>query len=75
MRNQQLTQTANPLDDYQDLASFCEQLGISKRTAKRWQLTRTGPPQTRVGKKILYRKSAIAAWLKHREEVVIAAAR
>jgi predicted DNA-binding transcriptional regulator AlpA len=43
-------------------------LGICTRTADRWHTFRTGPPRTRVGRKILYRKSAIAEWLKGKEQ-------
>ncbi len=37
------------------------------RTLRRWDAERTGPPRIRVGRKILYRKSAIAHWLAQNE--------
>jgi predicted DNA-binding transcriptional regulator AlpA len=59
--------TASLLSDYLDKHSFCAELGISERTADRWHVLRTGPPRTKAGKKVLYRKSAISEWLKGHE--------
>lgn len=43
-------------------------LGISKRTLDRFHAKRMGPPRIRIGKKILYRRSSVIAWLEAREE-------
>jgi len=37
------------------------------RTLRRWDALRVGPPRIRVGRKILYRKSAVAHWLAQHE--------
>lgn len=43
-------------------------LGKSVPTLDRWNRLGTGPKRTRVGKTILYRKSALVEWLKRQEE-------
>ena len=55
------------LEDYIDARTLCEQLAICGRTLDRWHRLRIGPPRVRAGKKILYRKSAVAEWLKNQE--------
>lgn len=44
----------------------CE-LKVSPRTLARWRRLREGPAITRIGRKIAYRRSAVAAWLASRE--------
>jgi predicted site-specific integrase-resolvase len=55
--------TDNPFRSTWTEAEFAEQAGISTRTAKRWRDQRKGPPWIRLGKKILYRRAAVADWL------------
>jgi predicted DNA-binding transcriptional regulator AlpA len=43
---------------------FAAGFGITLRTARRWELERTGPARTKVGKAVFYSREAIAAWLK-----------
>lgn len=59
------------LDDHVELHAFCDQLGISTRTADRWDILRTGPPRTRLGKKIYYKKTSVLEWLKRREQAAV----
>lgn len=40
-----------------------QMLGISTRTLHRWHRLRYGPPRCNIGRVVLYRKSAIDAWL------------
>ncbi|MBI6630362.1 helix-turn-helix domain-containing protein [Pontibaca sp. S1109L] len=42
-------------------------LGVSQRTLSRWHALRVGPARCKVGRRVLYRKSAIDAWLKANE--------
>lgn len=54
--------------DYFTPRQLAEGIGISLRTLLRWQQLRIAPPRTCVGGKRLYRKSAVEAWLRAREE-------
>lgn len=54
--------------DYFTPQQLAEGIGISLRTLLRWQQLRIAPPRTCVGGKRLYRKSAVEAWLRAREE-------
>jgi len=49
----------------QEAAKF---LGRCTRTLVRWRLLKTGPPVTRVGRRILYRRASLDAWLLGKEE-------
>jgi len=40
-----------------------ETLRVSERTLHRWHALRVGPARCKVGRRVLYRKSAIDAWL------------
>jgi hypothetical protein len=42
-------------------------LGVTTRTIARWESERIGPPRTRIGRRILYRRSSVAAWLAAQE--------
>ena len=44
-----------------------ELLGISRRTLDRWHARRIGPPRISAGRIIVYRRSAVEAWLKANE--------
>jgi hypothetical protein len=56
------------------LADFLEQdeaageLKVCKRTLDRWQRLGEGPPITKLGRRILYRRSSLHAWLLAREQ-------
>ena len=69
MASNRATQPANQLLDgqYLDKRGFCAALGICQRTADRWAGLRIGPPRTKAGRKVLYKKSSIAAWLERNE--------
>ena len=61
----------NPIEAYMPKAEFCSALNINPRTAERWHLRRIGPPRIRVGgKKIYYKRSAVAEWLESQAEDV-----
>lgn len=42
-------------------------LGRHPRTLDRWAALREGPPQTRIGRQTLYKKSSVQKWLSARE--------
>jgi excisionase family DNA binding protein len=43
------------------------ELKVCKRTLDRWEALHEGPPRTYVGRKVLYRRSSLEAWLHARE--------
>ena len=43
------------------------ELGRNPRTLDRWDVLGMGPPRTLVGRKILYRRASVHAWLRGRE--------
>lgn len=42
-------------------------LGVSCRTLGRWHRLRKGPPRVKIGRSVLYRQTAVLAWLSTRE--------
>lgn len=44
-------------------SEVADMLGISLRTLNRWHALRVGPSRVKVGRTILYRNSAVEAWL------------
>lgn len=53
---------------YWELSEFASFLGVTTRTLNNWAAARTGPPRTRIGKKIYYRKTSAMQWLVNREK-------
>ena len=56
------------LSDYFTQEEAAAELKLTQRTLERWQRLREGPPITRLGRRILYRRSSLQAWLRGREE-------
>jgi predicted DNA-binding transcriptional regulator AlpA len=44
-----------------------EQLGVCERTLKRWRALKEGPPVTRIGRRVLYRRATVERWLLKQE--------
>lgn len=63
--------SANPFEEFVEECGLAELSGESPRTWKRRRDQRTGPPYVKVGRKILYRKAAVSAWLLAREQVQV----
>ena len=61
--------TTSPLDEYVSREELARQLGKSVRTLDRWETMRTGPPRTKIGRSVLYRKEALSEWLREHELV------
>lgn len=55
------------LQDYITRAELAAELRINPRTLIRWQRQGQGPAVTTIGKRPLYRRSTVAAWLAARE--------
>ena len=58
------------LTDYLTPAELAGELGISGRTLERWNRLGECPPRTRLGKKVLYKRESVQAWLVAREQAV-----
>ena len=56
------------LSDYLTPAQCATELGIAARTLDRWVRLGDAPPQTKVGRRVLYRKQAVAVWVRAREQ-------
>lgn len=59
---------ARLLDDYLSTEELAAELGIAPITLKRWQGLKQGPPVTRIGRRVLYRRAAVQAWLVKQEQ-------
>jgi hypothetical protein len=55
------------LTGYQSDDELAEELDRSPRTLARWRAARTGPPYVVIGRRIFYRRAAVAEWLLKRE--------
>ncbi len=60
------------LAEYLDDAQLAHELNVSPRTVARWRAMREGPPVTRVGRRVMYRRSAVEAWLVELERCQVA---
>ena len=61
------------LSEYLSVTECAAELGVDKRTLERWNRLREAPPRTKLGKRVLYRRDAVAEWLRSHEKVVEAA--
>ena len=41
--------------------------GVPVRTLKRWRTERTGPVAMHLGRRVVYRRSAVEAWLEQKD--------
>jgi hypothetical protein len=44
------------------------ELGRNPRTLDRWDVLGIGPPRTRVGRQVLYRRASVERWLAAQEQ-------
>jgi DNA-binding transcriptional MerR regulator len=42
-------------------------LRVAPRSLRRWRAIGTGPPYTRAGRRVLYRRAAVLKWLQDNE--------
>ncbi len=56
------------LSEYVEKEELAAQLGLNSRTLDRWDVLGTGPPRTRVGRKVFYRRESVRKWLTGREQ-------
>ena len=60
-------ETGDPLTDLLTRAQVSATLGVSPRTLDRWHALRVGPPRIKLGRRILYRRRALDAWILRHE--------
>ncbi len=56
------------LAEYLTPSECASELGIKERTLLRWHQLQEGPPRTKVGRRTLYRRAAVAGWLRAHED-------
>jgi hypothetical protein len=55
------------LSEYLPEEQTAAELGVCTKTLQRWRAFGEGPAITRLGRRILYRRSTVAAWIAARE--------
>ena len=56
------------LADFMDTDELAADLDMTPLTLVRWRLQKTGLAVTRLGRRILYRRSSVQAWLDRQEQ-------
>ncbi|WP_213572465.1 helix-turn-helix domain-containing protein [Rhodococcus sp. USK13] len=60
-------QTADSVETYLTTKQVSEQTGIAAATLRYWRHVGTGPASFALGKRIVYKRSALLAWLAAQE--------
>jgi hypothetical protein len=60
--------TNTVLGEYMTEDQLAEEIGRGVRTLARWRQLGEGPPITKIGRQIYYRKTSVAAWLASLEQ-------
>lgn len=55
------------LEDYLTQDQAAAELSVCSRTLDRWRVLAMGPPVTKIGRQVYYRRSSVMAWLQARE--------
>ncbi|HUZ32263.1 MAG TPA: helix-turn-helix domain-containing protein [Xanthobacteraceae bacterium] len=55
------------LTEYESEEALAANLGVCIKTLQRWRIDKKGPPVTRLGRRILYRRVSVKTWLEARE--------
>jgi hypothetical protein len=61
-------QPLNLLADWISREQLAGELGIATDTLARWEARQLGPPCTRIGRKVLYRRASVQAWISAQEQ-------
>ena len=56
------------LADWISREQLARALDLTTDTLSRWEARRQGPPCTRIGRKIFYRRAAIQEWIRSQEQ-------
>lgn len=62
---------AEIIDLFLTKAEAARELRTSEATLDRWNRLRVGPPRTKLGRTVLYRRETLKAWLIAQEEALI----
>jgi hypothetical protein len=55
------------LAEFSTREELAAELRVNPRTLDRWRVLGIGPPQTHVGRKVLYRRTSVQKWLAAQE--------
>ena len=58
----------NSPEGYVRERELANMLGVNRRTIRRWELFRQGPPRTKIGRQVYYRVEAVYEWMRTREQ-------
>ena len=56
------------LSEFFEKEELAQELNKTPRTLDRWDVLGIGPPRTRVGRKVLYRRTSVQKWLAAQEQ-------
>ena len=56
------------LADWISREKLASELGLATDTLARWEARQLGPPCTRIGRKVLYRRSSVQDWISAQEQ-------
>jgi predicted DNA-binding transcriptional regulator AlpA len=59
---------ATLLDDYLTIDQLATELDIAVITLKRWAALKQGPPVSKIGRRVVYRRSSVQQWLVKQEQ-------
>ncbi|WP_024520974.1 helix-turn-helix domain-containing protein [Bradyrhizobium sp. Tv2a-2] len=62
-----MSHTEPILAEFLTLEALAAELQRNKRTLDRWDALGIGPPRTRVGRRVLYRRASVQKWLLEQE--------
>jgi hypothetical protein len=57
------------LADWMTRPDLAAALGITADTLSRWEARQFGPPCTRIGRKVLYRRASVESWINAQEQM------
>ena len=61
-------QPLNLLTDWISREQLAGALGLATDTLARWEARQLGPPCTRIGRKVLYRRASVQDWISAQEQ-------
>jgi excisionase family DNA binding protein len=65
--------TSEPiLSQFLTVEELAAELGRTKPTLNRWERLGMGPPRTHIGRKVLYKRTSVEAWLARQEHRQVA---
>ena len=62
-----MSNTEPILSEFWTKEELAAELGLNPRTLDRWEVLGIGPPRTRVGRAVLYRRTSAQQWLAAQE--------